>query len=106
MNLLLENKRFEMVKKMVDQFEDRYREEKGIVLCQILSAQELTAPQKQEVQKAAKAKAAKGQTLEFKFEVQPPLLGGLVVKLGDAILDYSVQARLDRMQASLLQPVE
>merc|ERR1712205_272000 len=57
LNLLLENKRFELVKKMVDQFEERYREDKGIVLCQILSAQELTAPQKQEVQKAAKSKA-------------------------------------------------
>merc|ERR1711862_292624 len=106
MGVLVESKRMHLLAKMIDLFEGFYRAEKGLVSCSVTSATPLTAAQQSDVKAAMEKRAAKGATLIMEYNVNSALLGGLVVKMGEAVFDYSVTSRLERLQASLLSPVE
>eukprot|EP00929_Paragymnodinium_shiwhaense_P024316 TRINITY_DN149_c0_g2_i2.p2 TRINITY_DN149_c0_g2~~TRINITY_DN149_c0_g2_i2.p2 ORF type:complete len:243 (-),score=75.56 TRINITY_DN149_c0_g2_i2:117-785(-) len=106
LKVLVENKRLNKLPKMIEMFEMFYRAEKGIVPCAVTSASELTSGQKGEVKAAMEKRAAKGSNLIMEYNVNPAIMGGLVVKLGEAVYDYSVQSRLDRLTTRLLAPVE
>lgn len=51
-------------------------------------------------QKAIESQVLKGQG-EIKFKVNPAILGGLVVRVGDKVLDGSVAGKLDSMRQNL-----
>ena len=42
-----------------------------------------------------------GRKLNAKVEVEPALIGGIRVVVGDEVLDTSVKARLEQMKAAL-----
>jgi F-type H+-transporting ATPase subunit delta len=42
-----------------------------------------------------------GRTLHVKVEIEPELIGGIRVVVGDEVLDTSVKARLDQMKVAL-----
>jgi ATP synthase F1 delta subunit len=102
--LLVENKRMGLVTKMVDSFEELYREEKGIKVAKVVTAAEVTTAQKKAITQAVQA-VEPGKQLTFEYEVQPAMLGGFVVKLGQKVIDYSVSSKIDKMSTQLLAPV-
>merc|ERR1712107_248795 len=106
LKVLVENKRMHLLAKMIDLFESFYRAEKGLVSCSVTSASELDSSQQSAVQQAMEKRAAEGSTLIMEYNVNPALMGGLVVKMGEAVYDYSVSSRLERLQTTLLSPVE
>lgn len=59
------------------------------------SATELDAGSKQRVESGLTAEH--GPNLNIQYKVNPSLLGGLRVRVGDDVLDGSVQGRLDRL---------
>lgn len=59
------------------------------------SATELDAGSKQRVESGLAAEH--GSNLNIQYKVNPSLLGGLRVRVGDDVLDGSVQGRLDRL---------
>ncbi|HUW11307.1 MAG TPA: ATP synthase F1 subunit delta [Anaerolineae bacterium] len=50
-----------------------------------------------------KLKARFGQALNLRFEVEPSLLGGVRVRVGDEVIDGSVKSKLDALAQSLAQ---
>merc|ERR1711879_523257 len=104
--VLIENKRMHLLSKMIDMFESFYRAEKGYVPCKVISASALSSSQQAEVKKAMEKRAEKGSTLILEYDVNPAILGGLVVKMGEAVYDMSVQTKFERLQTQLLAPVE
>mmetsp|Transcript_113329 Transcript_113329/g.241851 ORF Transcript_113329/g.241851 Transcript_113329/m.241851 type:complete len:221 (+) Transcript_113329:65-727(+) len=105
LKVLIENKRMHLLPRMIDLFETLYRAEKGLVMCKVTSAAPLTSAQQTQVKKAMEQRAEKGSQLIMEYSTNPALLGGLVVKMGEAVLDNSVQTRLERLQTQLLAPV-
>mmetsp|Transcript_28009 Transcript_28009/g.77404 ORF Transcript_28009/g.77404 Transcript_28009/m.77404 type:complete len:232 (+) Transcript_28009:92-787(+) len=106
LKVLVENKRMHLLEKMINLFESFYRAEKGHVLCKVTSAAALDSRQKTAVKKAMQKRAEKGSTLIMEYDVSPAVLGGLVVKMGEAVYDFSVTTRLERLQTQLLAPLE
>jgi F-type H+-transporting ATPase subunit delta len=43
-----------------------------------------------------------GRKLQLKVELEPELIGGVRVVVGDEVLDTSVKARLEQMKAALI----
>jgi F0F1-type ATP synthase delta subunit len=43
-----------------------------------------------------------GDDVSVSFKVDPDVLGGLIVRLGDLVIDGSVVGQLERLQESLL----
>lgn len=103
--VLVENKRLQLLPKMIDMYEVFYRAEKGLVPCTITSAKELTKKEKAKVEAAMQKRAGAGSTLIMDFNTNPLLLGGLVAKMGEAVIDNSVATRLERLQTQLLAPL-
>ncbi|MES4787715.1 MAG: F0F1 ATP synthase subunit delta, partial [Nitrospiraceae bacterium] len=50
----------------------------------------------------SKLRAKFGRDLTFEYRVEPSLLGGVVAKVGDKIIDGSLAAKLNAMQEMLL----
>lgn len=48
-----------------------------------------------------KLKARFGKALDVHFEVEPSLLGGVAVRIGDQVLDGSVRGKLDALTQTL-----
>jgi len=106
LKVLVENKRLRMLVRVIDLFEIFYRTEKGIVACKVTSAAPLSSAEQGQVKKAMEQRAAKGSTIIMEYATNPAILGGLVVKMGDAVFDNSVATRLERLQNQLLQPLD
>ena len=102
--LLLENKRLSDLAKIVDAFEEIYRKELGQVMCMVTSASELSAAHRKQVEEAIAARM-KSKQLVVSYDVSTAILGGLVVKVEDQVLDFSVSSKLDRLKTQLLQPL-
>jgi F-type H+-transporting ATPase subunit delta len=73
------------------------------VRAEITSAVELTDEEKEQLRQ--KISAEHGVDLLFDFRVDPSLLGGLRVRVGDRLIDTSVASRLGAMRESLTSVV-
>ncbi len=97
--MLAENKRFAVLPEIARLFEEMKAEQEGTLEARIRTAFELTAAQMQ----------ALAQRLEARFErkvsaeqvVDPELIGGVVIQIGDEVLDASVRGRLQGLAATL-----
>ncbi|THB62698.1 MAG: F0F1 ATP synthase subunit delta [Desulfovibrio sp.] len=74
-------------------------EEDGVVRGQLITAVEL-AGDKQEAVKA-KLESQSGRKLVLDFGVDPAILGGVVVKVGERVMDASLRAQLDMMKENI-----
>ena len=70
-----------------------------IVLAQVSSAVELNAPQKAEMKSTLERLT--GKRVEANFLLEPELLGGAVVRVGDTVYDGSLRSRLNELRARL-----
>jgi F-type H+-transporting ATPase subunit delta len=97
--LVADHNRMHILPEIVESFQEVVRQRQGIAEAEISSAIELSATQKAEF--AFTLERMTGQRVEPKYSVNPELLGGVVVRIGDAIYDGSVRNRLNRMRAKL-----
>lgn len=72
----------------------------GGILAEVTSAVALTAEQ----QKAIEAKLVRryGEGIRVEWRVDPNILGGIIVRVGDEVLDGSVAGRLESLKAALI----
>jgi F-type H+-transporting ATPase subunit delta len=80
-------------------FEDVIRQRQGVAEAEVTSAAGLTAPQKKQLQETLERLT--GRKIQAKYSLNPALLGGAVVRIGDTIYDGSVRNRLNQMRARL-----
>ena len=73
------------------------------IKAEITSAVELSDEEKQKLQQALSAEHGEGVT--FSFNVNPALMGGLRVRVGDRLIDTSVASRLSALRESLTAAV-
>ena len=66
----------------------------------VTSAVQLSAEQQNAILQQLRAKH--GAALDIKFAVDPQILGGLIVQVGDKVLDESVRSRLVAVQQRML----
>ena len=66
----------------------------------VTSAVPLQQPQQDAILQTLRAKH--GAALDVKFDVDPAILGGLIVRVGDKVLDDSVRSRLVAIQQRML----
>lgn len=71
----------------------------GPTRAEITSAVELTADEQSDIRK--KLSEEYGDGLSFTFAVDPALMGGLRVRVGDTLIDTSVASRLAMLRESL-----
>jgi F-type H+-transporting ATPase subunit delta len=101
MTLLTMNHRVAALPEIAKQFEELKNAKEGSAEARITSAFPMS---EQEVNAliSALTKRFGNRTLKATIEVEPELIGGVRVQVGDEVLDTSVKSRLEAMQAALL----
>lgn len=98
--LLVERRRVALLPKVADAFRRLIYARRNIVEAEVASAAPLT-----EAERAAlRERLARlvGRRVELRERLDPGLLGGLVVRIGDRLYDASVRGRLERLRNRLI----
>lgn len=96
---VIENGRLSALPAVVEQFHVLANAAAGVADAQIFSAYPIEAAQLNDV--VATLEKRFGRKLEAHVTLEPALIGGIRVVVGDEVLDTSVKARLERMKVAL-----
>ena len=97
--VIADHHRTHILPEIVAAFEGVIRQRQGVAEAEISSAVELSAAQKKKF--AQTLERITGKKIEAKYSLDPTLLGGAVVRVGDTIYDGSVRSSLNEMRARL-----
>jgi len=101
LRLLIDNDRVAALPEIAAQFTALKNKLEGAAEAQIVSAYPLTDAQAAELTSALTKKFG-GLKLKSHVSVDPSLIGGVRVTVGDEVFDTSISAQLERMRTSLL----
>lgn len=99
-SLLLRRGRIEELPQVAARFRRLDDERQGITHATATSAAELTQDEVRAI--TERLEASTGGRIALDVEVDPSLLGGLVVRVGDRLIDGSVRGRLERLRNQLI----
>ena len=99
MMLLFDKGRVSFIASINDFFQKLADELKGVASASLVSATELSAETIEKIRSALSKKTGKEITLEVKQD--PGLIGGIVTKIGDLVLDGSIKTQILNMRESL-----
>ena len=97
--LMAENGRLRLMPDVVAQFEVARAKAENKIEAQVISAFELSAEQTSELVNTLKNKL--GCDITLTTTVDESLIGGVVIKAGDTIIDASMKSQLDSLALSL-----
>ncbi len=97
--VIADQRRTQLLPEITATFQQVIRQRQGVAEAAISTAVELSASQKKEM--AATLARLIGKKVETKYSLDPALLGGAVVRIGDTIYDGSLRGRLNEMRARL-----
>lgn len=98
--LLIQKDRFEETEKILEYFIGRMKEYKKIGVAHVTTAVELTAEQKRKVTDRL-LETTDYQSFEMDFKTDPELLGGMVIRIKDRVVDTSVKNKLRQLSKQL-----
>jgi F-type H+-transporting ATPase subunit delta len=93
------NRRLRNLREIVGAFASLVAEKRGVVTASVVSAHPLSDVQEQQL-RARLIEAGYGNVQIVK-ELDPSLLGGLIVRIGSRLYDTSLKSRLQRLQYAL-----
>lgn len=98
--LMLRRGRIEDLPRVAAEFRRLDDDRQGIIHATATSALELTPDEVRAL--TAKLEQSTGGRIALDVHVDPSLLGGLIVRVGDSLIDGSVQGRLERLRTQLV----
>jgi F-type H+-transporting ATPase subunit delta len=98
--VIADHQRSHVLPEIVAAFQDVIRQRQGIAEAEISSAVELSAAQKKRF--AQSLERLTGKKIQATYSLDPALLGGAVVRVGDTIYDGSVRNSLNELRARLV----
>ncbi|MFC0525241.1 F0F1 ATP synthase subunit delta [Pontibacillus salicampi] len=101
LNLLMDRHRESVIPTMVDEFIKLNNEARGIAEAEVYSVRTLSQDEEEAIQSVFTKKLNK-DTLRIHNVVDPSILGGLKLKIGNRIYDGSVSGKLERMERKLV----
>ena len=97
--LLVENKRLIVLPQILEMYENLRAEAEKSVDVVVTSAFDLNEAQKQKI--AAALKVRMGREIKLSCETNRELLGGIVIRAGDKVIDGSARTRLSELAVAL-----
>jgi len=96
---MLREGHLENLSEVLDELERIARGGPAVKTAQVTTAIALTDDEKEQFRQKLRAKH--GKELEFKFVVDPAIMGGAIVQIGDKVIDGSVANRLEALGQAL-----
>jgi F-type H+-transporting ATPase subunit delta len=98
--LLLQRRRIDQLSAVAEHFQSLVDRHNGVLAGRATSAAPLSPDEADEVRR--RMEELTGADVELIFDVDPGLLGGVVVRIGDRMYDGSVRGRLERLRSRLV----
>lgn len=98
--LLIQKDRFEETEKILEYFIERMKEYKKIGVAYVSTAVALSEEQKRKVTERL-LETTDYETFEMNFKVDQELLGGMVIRIKDRVVDTSVKNKLRQLSKQL-----
>jgi F-type H+-transporting ATPase subunit delta len=98
--VLADKGRIGALEEIAEEFERLVSEEEGVLTAELTTAVELSDEDERRLLK--QIEEASGRKVEATRQVDPDLIGGIVLQVGSHRLDASVRGRLERLRRSLV----
>ncbi len=99
MLLLLERDRLQQLPQIFQVFHELVLEDQGVVIADVTTAVKLDADEAAQVR--ARLEKMVGNEVQIRTRVDPDIIGGIVVHLGDTLIDGSVRTQLRQLRARM-----
>ena len=99
MQLLVQKGREDILPAVVRQYGELRDERLGVVEARVRTAMPMAFDETEALRKALEGRT--GKKVRLRVEVEPELIGGVVVRIGDRVYDGSVQHQLDSLRDQL-----
>lgn len=100
MKLMIAKGRYSQIESVFEYYIGLVKEEKKIGVAQVTSALELTEGQKTAIVKKLLETTAY-ETFEMSYAVDSALIGGMVIRIGDRVVDSSIKTKLYELSRDL-----
>ncbi|MBR5421370.1 MAG: ATP synthase F1 subunit delta [Lachnospiraceae bacterium] len=101
LQLLLKKDRYSELPAVIEYFVGAVKEYRGIGVAYVTAPQEPSAAQKKEIE-AKLLSTTKYKSMEMHFAVDKSLIGGLVIRIGDKVVDSSIRTKLEGLKRELI----
>jgi len=98
-HLLVHRRRIAIVPELAQIFAEAVLQERGIVIAEVTTAEPL-GPQEQEMVRSQLSKVV-GKSVQLRLNTDPSIIGGIIARVGDRLIDGSVINQLRRLRARL-----
>ena len=102
LSIIITKGRCESLMEILDYFLDRIKEFKGIGVAYVTTPFELPKEKKEAICKKLLATTS-FKEMEIHYAINPALLGGMQIRIGDRVVDSSIQTKLNQLQRDLLK---
>ena len=99
LGLLIDKKRFEVLPMVIADFGRLVAEKNNIAKAHVRTARPLSAEAQQKLKD--KLKDFAGKNIELDIKDDPEIIGGVVVRLGDWVLDSSLRGQLRKLKETI-----
>ncbi len=99
---LIKSRKLKLAGKISDQFSQIYDKQHGIVRVEVTSAKKLSEEIMKEIRRFIKKKY-KAEDVEFVIQVDEKIKGGIILKVGDEVMDGSIAGKLSELKKILVK---
>ncbi|TMW53119.1 hypothetical protein DOY81_001847 [Sarcophaga bullata] len=94
LGLLADNGRLKHLDGIINAFQVIMAAHRGEVVCEVVTAKPLDSSQNKQLESALKAFLKNNQSLKITSRVDPNIIGGMIVSIGDKYVDMSIASKV------------
>lgn len=102
LEIIVSKERYRDLPAVFEYFTEKVKEQKKIGVAYVAAAAELSDSQKSAV-RSRLLETSGYREMEMHYETDPSLIGGMVIRIGDRVVDSSIRTKLDSLTKQLLQ---
>lgn len=98
--LIVDKRRESFLPHIIEQFAALVNEARNIAIAQVTTVMPLSDKEKNDL--TQKLAVVTGKNIRLQIHTDPSIIGGVIVRIGDKLIDGSVKRQLDRLKINLL----
>ncbi|MCR5790748.1 MAG: ATP synthase F1 subunit delta [Lachnospiraceae bacterium] len=100
LRVIIINDRYQETENILSYFIDTVKDHQGIGMATVTTPMPLSAARKQEIEEKLIA-TTRYTSMEMNYVIDESLIGGMIIRLGDRVVDSSIKSRLAALEKNL-----